>query len=134
MRSEVLSHPRKISGHIVIALIPFFLGRLVSYSFWIFSAAAAGRKFDLDLDLDDGVSAAGVYFVVTQILLLPALYIFIKLDWRALFAGKGLRWRAGRTHHAETGRPKRLAALGLLPDGIDFDRREKRAAQAAELP
>jgi hypothetical protein len=67
---------------VVFPAVPFFLGRLVSYSFWIFSAAAAGKKFDIDL-AESGFGF-GVYFVVSQILLIPMIYFIVKIDWKLL--------------------------------------------------
>ena len=67
---------------VLFAAVPFFLGRLVSYSFWIFSAAAAGKKFDIDL-AESGFGF-GVYFIVTQLLLIPTIYFLVKIDWKLL--------------------------------------------------
>ncbi|MBV8140092.1 MAG: hypothetical protein JO121_31295 [Deltaproteobacteria bacterium] len=71
--------------------IPFFAGRLVSYNFLVFSAAAARKH--LQLDEAETQSYFGAYFVVTQILLLGFVYVFAKIDWRVLFAEKKLRWQ-----------------------------------------
>jgi len=76
---------------LTLAAIPFFFGRLVSYSFWILTTAAVGRK--LDIDPEHGSSYAGVYFIATQLLLFPAIYLFVKLDWKRLLTDKTLRWR-----------------------------------------
>ena len=73
------------------AAIPFFLGRLVSYSFWIFSAAAAGRK--VDIDLAESGFGMGVYFIVTQLLLVPVIYFLVKIDWKLLIADRRLALR-----------------------------------------
>lgn len=67
---------------VLFAAVPFFLGRLVSYSFWIFSAAAAGKKFDIDL-AESGFGF-GVYFIITQLLLIPTIYFLVKIDWKLL--------------------------------------------------
>jgi hypothetical protein len=75
--------------------IPFFLGRLVSYNFLVFSAAAARKH--LQLDEGEAQSYFGVYFAVTQILLLGFVYVFAKIDWRLLFAEKKLRWQRVQT-------------------------------------
>jgi membrane protein DedA with SNARE-associated domain len=76
---------------IVFAAAPFFVGRLTSYLFWITSAGTAGRKFDLDAG--DAVLGVGVYFVVTQLLIVPFMYLFVKIDWNALFEQGRLRIR-----------------------------------------
>lgn len=70
---------------------PFFAGRLASYSFWIFTAGVAGRKFDLDAD--DAAFSVGFYFVVTQLLIVPLIYLFVKIDWKSLFEERRLLLR-----------------------------------------
>jgi membrane protein YqaA with SNARE-associated domain len=76
---------------IVFAAAPFFVGRFASYFFWILSAGVAGRKFDLDAG--DAVIGVGVYFVVTQLLIVPFTYFFVKIDWNLLFEHGRLRLR-----------------------------------------
>lgn len=79
------------SLNIGFAAAPFFVGRLASYSFWIFSAGAAGRKFEIDAG--DAAFGFGLYFVVTQLLLVPIMYIFVKIDWNALLEHRRLALR-----------------------------------------
>jgi hypothetical protein len=69
---------------------PFFVGRLVSYTFWAFTASTAARK--MDFDIADVSPYFGVYFVVSQLLLLFLIYVFTKVDWRVLFTERKLRW------------------------------------------
>jgi hypothetical protein len=76
---------------ILFAAAPFFVGRLVSYSFWIFTAAAAGDKFDLDLG--EASTGAIVYFVISQLLLAPILYLMVKIDWRLLVSERRITLR-----------------------------------------
>ena len=76
---------------VLFAAAPFFAGRLVSYSFWIFTAAAAGEKFDIDRS--QASTAAIVYFVLTQLLLAPILYLMVKIDWKALFTERRIALR-----------------------------------------
>jgi len=71
--------------------IPFFIGRVASYNFLVFSAAAAHKH--LQLDESEAQSYLGVYFFVTQVLLLVSVYVFAKIDWRALLTEKKFRWR-----------------------------------------
>jgi membrane protein YqaA with SNARE-associated domain len=69
---------------------PFLIGRFVSYSFWIASAAAVSRKLDLE-----GAEALGyfsVYFVLTQTALLGAVYCFTRIDWKLLLQEGKWRW------------------------------------------
>ena len=70
--------------------LPFFVGRLVSYSFFIVGGAAAGRYFKID-SMVSGVYAAA-WFVGTQLLILGALYCFTRVDWRVLFDHCKLVW------------------------------------------
>lgn len=79
------------SLNIAFAAAPFFVGRVASYSFWIFSAGAAGRRFELDAG--DAAFGFGLYFIVTQLLIVPFMYLFVKIDWNALFANRRLALR-----------------------------------------
>jgi hypothetical protein len=76
---------------VVFAAVPFFLGRLVSYSYWIFSAAAAGKKFDIDM-AESGFGF-GAYFIVSQLLLIPTIYFLVKIDWKLLIDHRRLALR-----------------------------------------
>jgi hypothetical protein len=78
--------------------IPFFLGRSVSYSFWAVTASAVARKFSLEFS--EGLSYLSLYFVVSQFLLLFAVYAFTRVDWRTLFREKKLKWIAAETKDA----------------------------------
>jgi membrane protein DedA with SNARE-associated domain len=66
--------------------VPFFLGRLVSYSFWVFAATEVSHR--LAIEATEAQSYLGVYFVVTQLLLLGAVYGFTRVDWRRVLARK----------------------------------------------
>lgn len=70
--------------------VPFFIGRLVSYSFWVTTASAVGDR--LQLDSIESASYVGIYFVASQILLWPAIYTFTKIDWHVAFEERKLRW------------------------------------------
>jgi len=69
---------------------PFFVGRLASYSFWVTIASVVGDR--LDLDSFESVSYVGIYFIASQLLLIPIIYIFTRIDWRAAFEEGRLRW------------------------------------------
>ena len=71
-------------------LAPFFIGRFVSYYFWAMSAAAVSRK--LELEETDAMTYFSVYFVLTQLVLLAAVYAFARLDWKLLLQKGQLRW------------------------------------------
>ena len=69
--------------------VPFFLGRTVSYSFWgLTSSAIAGK---VTIGQGNTLSYLTGYFIATQILLLYIVYLFTRVDWRAMFQEKKLR-------------------------------------------
>jgi len=74
--------------------IPFFLGRFVGYNFWVFAGSTAARN--ITLESTEGQAWLGVYFVLSQLLLLFLVYLFTKVDWRALFDDKKFRWMKAR--------------------------------------
>jgi membrane protein YqaA with SNARE-associated domain len=75
---------------IVYVAIPFFVGRLISYFFWIKTASSVGNK--IQLDSFESASYFGAYFILSQLLLIPLIYSFTRVDWHALFAERKLRW------------------------------------------
>lgn len=75
--------------------VPFFLGRLVSYSFWGMTSSAVGRW--LAVEWTGTVSYLTLSFVVTQIFLLYVVYLFTRIDWRGLFEEGKLRWLPKKT-------------------------------------
>ena len=70
--------------------LPFFLGRFVSYTFWARGAAAFSRRFELDGSRTIGYFS--VYFIVTQCALLGIVYLFTRVDWKALLRERKWRW------------------------------------------
>jgi membrane protein YqaA with SNARE-associated domain len=72
-------------------VIPFLLGRFVSYAIWARGAAVTSKW----LDMEDGETLGyfSIYFVVTQCLLLGLVYVFMRLDWNALLHEKKWKWR-----------------------------------------
>src|SRR6516165_2332141 len=54
------------------------------------TASAVGDR--LDLDSIESVSYVGIYFIASQLLLIPIIYIFTRIDWRAAFEEGRLRW------------------------------------------
>lgn len=73
-----------------VLAVPFFLGRLVSYSLWVFLGKQAALHVAGNGHFTEYL---GGYFVVTQVLVLLSLYAFVKLDWAALLVERKLRWR-----------------------------------------
>lgn len=70
--------------------IPFFIGRSVSYSFWIFTASTVARR--ITLENTETLAYLSAYFIASQILLLFMVYAFTRIDWRFLVTVKKLRW------------------------------------------
>ena len=70
--------------------LPFLFGRFVSYSFWIFTASEISQRLAVQ-SLKTG-TFFGAYFVVTQVLTLVVVYVFTRIDWRALIADRKLKW------------------------------------------
>jgi membrane protein YqaA with SNARE-associated domain len=75
---------------IAFLALPFFIGRLASYAFWIRTASAIGDRFDLDWF--DSSAYFIIYFIVSQLLLIPIIYGFTRIDWHAVLAGRGFKW------------------------------------------
>ena len=69
---------------------PFFIGRSISYSFWGLTASSVARR--ITLESTGALSYFSIYFVVTQILLLSLIYVFTRVDWRALLGERKFRW------------------------------------------
>jgi membrane protein YqaA with SNARE-associated domain len=75
---------------IALLAAPFFVGRLVSYAFWTGTASTVGDW--LDWDWFESAPYFAAYFLLSQLLLLPVIYGFTRLDWQTLFAEKQLKW------------------------------------------
>ena len=65
-----------------IATVPFFVGRLVSYLFWIFSASEVANR--VSLTAIESSKYFSVFFILTQIVLIYFVYLFTKIDWEIL--------------------------------------------------
>jgi hypothetical protein len=73
-----------------IAAIPFFIGRLISYTFWAITASEVSKAIDIT-SLKSGAYFGGFYIFV-QIFAFYLVYLFIKLDWKVLFEEKKFRF------------------------------------------
>ena len=68
------------SSPLRLVAIPFFLGRFVSYSLFVYAAAEVSQRLGLS-----GTAAKnyfGIYFVASQFLFMGALYVFTRIDWK----------------------------------------------------
>jgi membrane protein DedA with SNARE-associated domain len=70
--------------------IPFFMGRFVSYTVWTMGGAAVSQK--LDLDGTDTIRYVSIYFVLTQLAFLAAVYAFTRVDWNFLLQNRKWKW------------------------------------------
>jgi uncharacterized membrane protein YdjX (TVP38/TMEM64 family) len=75
---------------------PFFIGRTVSYAFFVMGGAAAGRRFHIE-SLESAYYGSA-YFIASQVLLIGALYVFTRVHWKALLDQRKLVWlsRSGK--------------------------------------
>jgi len=70
--------------------VPFFIGRLVSYTAAVEGGSLVAQHFESEIT---GAGAwAWAYFVLAQLTLLVVLYAFTKVDWRKTLAEKRLCW------------------------------------------
>jgi hypothetical protein len=82
-----------------LVALPFFIGRLVSYSFWVTTASSIGHR--MEMDSFESASYVGVYFILSQFLLVPTIYLFARIDWRVALEERRLRWFKVIGHHKE---------------------------------
>jgi hypothetical protein len=75
---------------IAFLALPFFVGRVLSYAFWIRTASAVGDRLDLDWFASAPYFVA--YFIASQLLLVPVIYGFTRVDWHAVFTGQRFKW------------------------------------------
>jgi len=75
---------------IMFLAMPFFVGRLVSYSFWVMTVSVVADR--LDLDWFESAPYFGVYFILSQLLLVPVIYGFTRIDWHAAFSERKCKW------------------------------------------
>jgi len=68
--------------------LPFFIGRLVSYTLAVLGGTLLARQFGAEF----GGIASGAYFVISQIALLGLLYAFTRINWRQALHTRWLRW------------------------------------------
>ena len=90
-------------------LVPFFIGRFVSYYFWAMTAAAVSRK--LELEDTDALAYFGMYFVLTQLVLLATVYAFARVDWKLLLHDRKLRWIPTSTSTLSVGPKESLTRI-----------------------
>ena len=68
-----------------IAFLLIFVGRLVSYTFWVRTASTVVDRLDVDVDWFGSAPYFIAYYLSSQLLLISFIYIS-RVDWHALFA------------------------------------------------
>jgi hypothetical protein len=66
---------------------PFFIGRSCSYGVTLTTASAVADNINLELG-----SFFGFYFVLSQLLLIPVIYCFTRIDWHVVIEKRRFRW------------------------------------------
>jgi len=75
---------------IVRVMIPFLMGRFLSYVLWPGTAAAISAWLDVD---DSGtLGYLSVYFVLTQLFLLSIVYVLTRVHWHTLLQEHKGKW------------------------------------------
>jgi membrane protein YqaA with SNARE-associated domain len=82
-----------------LVVVPFFIGRCVSYSLFVLTASKVSQR--LALEVTEAQQYFGIYFVVSQFLLLGVVFLLARVDWRYLVAARRFRW----LRHGDLGRP-----------------------------
>lgn len=67
---------------ILYALIPFIIGRIFTYSFWVFSASALSQHLETQSFIS--LSYINSSFVLIEIGILAGIYFLLKIDWARL--------------------------------------------------
>ncbi len=71
------------------ALIPFAIGRIFTYSFWVYGATEVSKQ--VAANSLTSLSFFSGSFVLVELLLLFLVYLFVKIDWEYLILNHGLR-------------------------------------------
>jgi hypothetical protein len=75
---------------LTLIAVPFFIGRTVSYSFLALTSSAVSRL--ISAEATDLLPYLSIYFVLSQVALLALVWVFTKIDWRALFETRKFHW------------------------------------------
>lgn len=89
MPSNVLFLAYGLTGSPLVWLAaPFFIGRLATYTLAVMGGAYAAQHLQSQLS----GTVSGLYFVITQALLLGLVYLFARINWRQALGQRWLRW------------------------------------------
>ena len=73
-----------------LVTVPFFIGRVVSYSVFVFTASHVSQH--LALETTDAQPYFGLYFLISQGVLLGAVALLMRMDWNYLVTVRQFRW------------------------------------------
>jgi membrane protein YqaA with SNARE-associated domain len=73
---------------LLLLAVPFFAGRFASYVV----AFSGGAMISRNLDVELSGAASLLYFVVSQIATVSAVYLFARINWRQSGIDRRLRW------------------------------------------
>lgn len=73
-----------------LIVLPFFIGRFISYLFWIMTASTVAHTLASKVLLNGGFIKS--YFLIIQALTLVLVYVFTRIDWRFLFEKRRITW------------------------------------------
>jgi len=69
------------------ALIPFFIGRIFTYSFWVYATIGVSQSVNSILNL----SFLTIPFALVSLAFVLLIYFFVKVDWEYLFIHRKLK-------------------------------------------
>jgi uncharacterized membrane protein YdjX (TVP38/TMEM64 family) len=73
-----------------LVAVPFFIGRFVSYSFFVFTASEVSQR--LSVEASEAQPYLGIYFVASQLLMLGIVVALARIDWHQVVTARRLRW------------------------------------------
>lgn len=71
------------------ALVPFFIGRIFTYSFWVYTATEASKS--LAAKSITNLSFLSASFILMELAIIFLVYLFIKIDWEYFILHHRLR-------------------------------------------
>ncbi|MGH9764923.1 MAG: hypothetical protein ACREDR_22670, partial [Blastocatellia bacterium] len=71
--------------------VPFFSGRLVSYTVWSLTASTVARQIAAEKIRNR--SFFSVYFIISQVFTLFVIWLFARVDWKVLFDERKVKLR-----------------------------------------
>ena len=72
------------------ALVPFFIGRVFTYSLWIYVATEAAKV--IAADSLTSFSFISTQFIIVELAILFLLFLFVKIDWQYFILRRKFRF------------------------------------------